>query len=223
MNCTIADNVEVNAIGGALTAWQQSHPVARNTIFSGNGSREISLVDGSSLSVSYCDIQGGPSQVMAMSDCTLTWGAGNLDDDPRFLARGQWDPNGTPEDALDDLWLDDDYQLRGDSPCVDAGDPGLVVDPDETDLNGQPRLVGARIDMGAYEYEPPPWVRHDWNGDGIVSIVGDVPPFVNCVYFQDCPGDMDKVAIGDCNNDGLISIIGDVPCFVGCVYFEACP
>jgi len=30
-------------------------------------------------------------------------------------------------------------------------------------------------------------VLHDWNGDGIVSIIGDVPPFVNCVYFQSCP------------------------------------
>ena len=55
-----------------------------------------------------------------------------------------------------------------------------------------------------------------------MTIVGDVPPFVNCVYFQDCPADMDTVAIGDCNNDRLISIIGDVPCFVGCVYFEDC-
>ena len=63
---------------------------------------------------------------------------------------------------------------------------------------------------------------HDWNGDGIVSIVGDVPPFVNCVYFLNCPHDVDLIAVGDCNGDGILSIIGDVPCFVDCVYFGHC-
>ena len=63
---------------------------------------------------------------------------------------------------------------------------------------------------------------HDWNGDGIVSIVGDVPPFVNCVYFQSCPDGVDTIAVGDCNGDGILSIVGDVPCFVDCVYFGNC-
>jgi hypothetical protein len=54
-----------------------------------------------------------------------------------------------------------------------------------------------------------------------VSIVGDVPPFVNCVYFGNCPPGAS--AIGDCNYDGILSIIGDVPCFVQCVYFGNCP
>ncbi|MEN6428704.1 MAG: hypothetical protein ABFE13_25430 [Phycisphaerales bacterium] len=66
-------------------------------------------------------------------------------------------------------------------------------------------------------------LRHDWNGDGIVSIVGDVPPFVQCVYFNTCPDDMDTIAVGDCNHDGILSIVGDVPCFVECVYFNNCP
>jgi hypothetical protein len=61
---------------------------------------------------------------------------------------------------------------------------------------------------------------HDWNGDGIVSIVGDVPPFVDCVYFGNCPPDY--VPLCDCNGDGICSIIGDVPCFVDCVYFGNC-
>ncbi|MEN6575281.1 MAG: hypothetical protein ABFD90_02975 [Phycisphaerales bacterium] len=64
---------------------------------------------------------------------------------------------------------------------------------------------------------------HDWNGDGIISIVGDVPPFVQCVYFNTCPDDMDTIAVGDCNHDGILSIVGDVPCFVECVYFDDCP
>jgi len=68
-----------------------------------------------------------------------------------------------------------------------------------------------------------PWrVLHDWNGDGIISIVGDVPPFVDCVYFGNCPYGIDTIAVGDCNGDGILSIVGDVPCFVSCVYFGNC-
>jgi hypothetical protein len=66
-----------------------------------------------------------------------------------------------------------------------------------------------------------PSTLHDWNDDGIVSIIGDVPPFVQCVYFSNCPPGAS--AIGDCNGDGIISIVGDVPCFVQCVYFGDCP
>ncbi|MEN6428703.1 MAG: trypsin-like peptidase domain-containing protein, partial [Phycisphaerales bacterium] len=65
-------------------------------------------------------------------------------------------------------------------------------------------------------------VLHDWNDDGIVSIVGDVPPFVQCCYFNDCPDGVDTIAVGDCNGDGILSIVGDVPCFVDCVYFNNC-
>jgi hypothetical protein len=64
---------------------------------------------------------------------------------------------------------------------------------------------------------------HDWNADGIISIIGDVPPFVDCVYFGSCPSGVDTIAVGDCNSDGILSIVGDVPCFVDCVYFGDCP
>jgi parallel beta-helix repeat protein len=48
-----------------------------------------------------------------------------------------------------------DYHLTPVSPCIDAGDPNYVSEPNETDLDGKPRIVGGRIDMGAYEYRLP--------------------------------------------------------------------
>jgi hypothetical protein len=45
-----------------------------------------------------------------------------------------------------------DYHLRPGSPCIDAGDPNYVAEPNETDLDGNPRVIGGRIDMGAYEF-----------------------------------------------------------------------
>ena len=70
-----------------------------------------------------------------------------LVEDPCFVDPGYWDTNG--------VWFDGDYHLLADSPCIDAGDPNYVAEPNETDLDGQPRVIGGRIDMGAFEYSPP--------------------------------------------------------------------
>jgi len=61
-------------------------------------------------------------------------GTGNIGDDPLFI-----DPNNV------------DYHLFPSSPCIDAGDPNYAAEPNETDLDGNPRVIGCRIDMGAYE------------------------------------------------------------------------
>jgi hypothetical protein len=43
------------------------------------------------------------------------------------------------------------YHLLPVSPCINAGDPDYAAEPNETDLDGNPRVIGGRIDMGAYE------------------------------------------------------------------------
>lgn len=43
-----------------------------------------------------------------------------------------------------------DHHLQPDSPCIDAGDPG-VVSPDWLDADGLPRVRGPRVDIGADE------------------------------------------------------------------------
>jgi hypothetical protein len=77
------------------------------------------------LNVSYSLIEGG-------------WpGEGNIDVDPRFV-----DPDGeTP-----------DFRLRPDSPAINAGDPDRVLTDGERDLDGHPRVLCDRVDMGAYEF-----------------------------------------------------------------------
>jgi hypothetical protein len=53
------------------------------------------------------------------------------------------------------IWVDGDYHLRLDSPCINAGDPNYLAAPNEIDLDGRERVFGGRIDMGAYEYQVP--------------------------------------------------------------------
>jgi parallel beta-helix repeat protein/predicted outer membrane repeat protein len=81
----------------------------------------------------------------------------NIDDDPCFVALGSgyWDDNNTPGDPYDDLWIwsGGDYHLLPASPCIEAGDPYFTYHAGDVDMDGQPRLMGRYIDMGADEAE----------------------------------------------------------------------
>lgn len=66
-------------------------------------------------------------------------GIGNIDEHPDFV----YAINGR-------------YRLSEDSPCINAGDPNFVGEPNEIDLVGLPRVIGGRVDMGACEFQAPP-------------------------------------------------------------------
>lgn len=67
--------------------------------------------------------------------------------------------------ALDPFFLDwagGDWRLRTASPCVDSGND-TVVDPGEKDFYGNPRIIGAHVDIGAAEA---PLRRNRFERDG---------------------------------------------------------
>jgi hypothetical protein len=76
-------------------------------------------------------------------------------------------PNGFSQDPLFTDAAGDDYSLQWDSPCIDAGDPGLPADPD-----------GSRADIGALMYMA---LSGDVTGDGNVS-AADIVYLVNFVF-----------------------------------------
>ncbi|MEZ0611428.1 choice-of-anchor Q domain-containing protein [Fibrella sp. WM1] len=45
------------------------------------------------------------------------------------------------------------YRLSTNSPAINAGDPATAMYLTTTDLDGNPRLRGGRVDMGAYEFD----------------------------------------------------------------------
>jgi len=168
-SCVFSGN-SANSGGGISNTY--NIPTVSNCIFNGNRARYFGGAMCNSFSnpivtncIFWADIPSevyGGTPILIFSDVQGGWiGEGNIDDDPLFVDLGYWDANGTPEDANDDFWVDGDYHLLLDSPCIDAGDPNYIAGPNETDLDGNPRIVDGDgdgvpiVDMGAYEYSPP--------------------------------------------------------------------
>lgn len=147
-NCTFIGNISNE---GAGMRNNDANPIVRNCIFVGNigsgmnnrtntptitncifwANTEDSLDGNGEPVVTFCDVQGGFA------------GTGNIDADPLFV-----DPDG-PDNIIGTE--DDNMHLLPDSPCIDAGDPGYVPEPNEADFDGQPRVINGRIDMGVDE------------------------------------------------------------------------
>jgi hypothetical protein len=107
-----------------------------NSIFWDNGSEEIwvgSQAYPSSLSISFCDVEGGLASVSVDPNCSLNWGLGMINADPLFA-----DP------------AHGDFHLTWDSPCRDRGD--ILTVTETTDFEGDPRIVQGIVDMGADEF-----------------------------------------------------------------------
>jgi hypothetical protein len=61
-----------------------------------------------------------------------------------------------------------DYHLTAGSPCVNAGTNSAPQLP-ATDLDGDPRIAGGRVDMGAYEFSNTDYHPADVNMNWIVE------------------------------------------------------
>jgi len=141
-NCTIVNNYSAN---GVQVLWYGGHVTVDNCIIYGNLGDQVFVPIDASASIRYTNIQGGLNGILGGGN--VNWGPGNIDADPCFIREGYWEFE--PRRLFEG-----DYRLLEDSLCIDAGDPNFMAVPNETDLDGNPRVRGDAVDMGAYEFVP---------------------------------------------------------------------
>jgi len=156
VNCTI--------VGNRRQGISALKPTAADSIIYYNGfDCGFAQINSAAATVTYCNVQGG-------------WpGAGNLDVDARFVVPGYWKPTAAvqPGDPAA-IWVGGDYHLRWDSTCINAGDPNLAVTVAATDMDGEPRVISGRVDIG---YDEVGEKQADFSRNGIIDIE-DVAIFV---------------------------------------------
>ncbi len=116
-NCTVSENAEwlSQGRGGGLRCRDGSSPTLRNCIFWGNSDVDtpgISLEasdEPSTLTVAYCDVEGGPNAIHVEPNCTLDWQDGNLDAEPNFVGgpSGTWTADGVYDPDTHQVTLTD--------------------------------------------------------------------------------------------------------------------
>ncbi len=173
LGCTIVSNHAGLSGGGSCFDGEDFE--IYNCVYWGNTASsgpQISLSDAEStddneLLLRYSSVQGERSGIYVSGNSTLTWGEGNIEADPLFLALpddggdGWGDRSDTPDidEGLNDYY--GDLHLSRTSPCINAGNP-LASYTGQLDIDGQRRVFAGRVDIGADEYID---FDHEFDGD----------------------------------------------------------
>ncbi|HUT28484.1 MAG TPA: PQQ-binding-like beta-propeller repeat protein [Sedimentisphaerales bacterium] len=160
-NCTICWN-SAGSYGGGISA-AQSGPTVTDCVLWGNtdstGAGELAQIRSGSPRVSFSCIQDDDP-----NDANIPFGGAdvnNIDDYPKFIRDASDGGDGWGDDPctpdVNEAENDDfgDLHLLMTSPCMDAGDPVAWIGPDAVDIDGEPRIMGAAVDMGADEFPVP--------------------------------------------------------------------
>lgn len=198
-NCTFADN-HSGAYGGGLYGLDEFDPTITSCAFSyntGDYGPQIALEWFSNPTLWYNDVQGGQADVFISTASFIHWEAGNIEDEALFV-----DPN------------QGDFHLATDSPCIGAGDPA-ETGIGQVDLDGEPRVMGGRVEMGVDEFTDRSFLYGDMNCDGVANSL-DIDPFTLAIteptgYEAQYPSC--NIDNGDINSDGSLNSL-DIDPFV---------
>jgi len=152
----------------------QSSPMIQNSIIWGLTTDAITNEGGKVPSINYSLVEGCKPGGTWVDTCGTDGGHNLADINPDFVSTV-------------------DLHLQSGSPAIDKGDNTLIPGSSltATDLDGNPRLVGSTVDLGAYEYQlanTPPVVtsftRSGWKDNDISFLASDFT-----TNFSDANGD----------------------------------
>ena len=155
-NATFSGNNATTSGGGMLNNGA-SNPQIANSILWGN-SNTIFNTNGATTTITASVVEGSGSS-RAWDGTLGSDGGGNLDVDPQFVLPLAWTTAPTTTS---------DLHLQSSSPALNAGNNTLLpldtadlngngntTEPLPLDLDGNPRIIGGTVDMGAYEMQYP--------------------------------------------------------------------
>ena len=140
-NCLVAGNFASESGGGAYVGYLRNCTVVDNVSGLLGGGLQSSIA---SNSIIYYNVgqSGLPSNFGSPGSCRnccvtpMQLGSANITNEPLFVNHGGGD-----------------YHLQSNSPCVNSGNNAYVTFA--TDLDGNPRISGDTVDIGAYEFQNP--------------------------------------------------------------------
>jgi hypothetical protein len=141
-NCVLKGNYASSGGGGAAAGSLNNCTLADNSAYYGGGAYG-GVLNNCILYLNFlADARGSGLNYFDSTlnySCTtpLPAGIGNIAADPAFLG-----PNCCA-----------DLRLQSNSPCINSGRNAYA--PDGLDLDGNPRIAGSTVDMGAYEFQSP--------------------------------------------------------------------
>ena len=178
-NCTLTGNSANDYGGGAEWCWLCGCTLSRNSATWGGGADSSTLynctltrnVAGGSGGASWsslvnCTLTGnsalqysGGAAACSLYNCivyfnTASSGTNNYNDCELQYCCTTPDPGGVGNISQYPLFVDytnGNLRLQSNSPCINAGNNAYVTTA--TDLDGNPRIVGGTVDLGAYEYQ----------------------------------------------------------------------
>ncbi|MEE9295587.1 MAG: right-handed parallel beta-helix repeat-containing protein, partial [Phycisphaerae bacterium] len=139
--CTITNNSAGVAGDGVFVLATIVPVLIDNSIIYGNGlsgdDNEIYIQSNGEVTIRHSLVEGGLSGIHVGGSIPVDWDeTTNLDVDPEFV---------DPENG--------NYHVELCSPVVDMGDPEYVPAKDETDIDGEPRLMDLAVDIGSDEVD----------------------------------------------------------------------
>jgi hypothetical protein len=160
-NCILVGNSATDTGGGADSAMLNNCVIANNSAANGGGGTSYGTLNNCTLTGNSAGNSGGGVYNSTLNNCivyrnTVPDGLNYFNSDLNYCCTTPLPDSGTGNITNEPVLVNpagNDFHLQSNSPCINSGNNSFVVITN--DLDGNPRIQGGTVDIGAYEYQTP--------------------------------------------------------------------